>query len=303
MLFITMLAAAKHIGAALPSFGVGGAGANFKFTASTINNFSTSVNSNGDNSNFMLSLPSFASAAPKVFINVLNDRIEMSKQLRGRSGIYCWINILNGKYYIGSAVDLSNRVNDYFQESYYESRSNTIIVRSILKYGLGNFALVILEFADKDNLLSREDHFILTLNPEYNILQNAGNSLGFRHTPESVEKIRESSLGRTHSLEARQVMSAAAKGDGNPFYGKTHSEETKAKLSEAAKTWFKNNNTGFVVEVLDLENNSTTVYRSINEAARSLNMYATALSYWEKKHSTGTKVPYKGRYIFTVKRP
>nr|QWC53700.1 GIY-YIG endonuclease [Rhizoctonia solani] len=161
----------------------------FKFTASTINNFSTSVNPNGDNSNFMLSLPSFASAAPKVFINVLNNRIEMSKQLRGRSGIYCWINILNGKYYIGSAVDLGNRFNDYFQDSYYKSRSNTLIVRSILKYGIGNFALVILDFVDKDDLLSREDHFIQTLNPEYNILQNAGNSMGYNHTPESIEKI------------------------------------------------------------------------------------------------------------------
>jgi group I intron endonuclease len=78
----------------------------------------------------------------------------MSKQLRGQSGIYCWINLLNGKYYIGSAVDLGNRVNDYFQDSYYKSRTNTIIVRAILKYGIGNFALVILDFVDKEDLLS-----------------------------------------------------------------------------------------------------------------------------------------------------
>ena len=37
-------------------------------------------------------------------------------------------------------------------------------------------------------LLSQEDHFIKTLNPEYNILQNAGNSLGYKHTPESIDK-------------------------------------------------------------------------------------------------------------------
>jgi hypothetical protein len=78
-------------------------------------------------------------------------------------------------------------------------------------------------------------------------------------------------------------MSAAAKGSGNPFYGKTHSEETRAKVSEAAKTWFKSNDTGFVVEVLDLENNITTEYRSINEAARSLNINVGSLLYWEKK--------------------
>ncbi|CCO27482.1 GIY-YIG endonuclease (mitochondrion) [Rhizoctonia solani AG-1 IB] len=303
-----MLAAAKYVGAALPLIGVDGASRRIK-NMFFHKFYSTALPSSS------LNLPDFALNALKVFQNVLSDRSEISNYLRGKSGVYCWVNLITGKYYIGSAVDLSNRVNDYYQESYYESRSNTIIVRSILKYGLSNFALVILEFTDKDNLLSREDHFILTLKPEYNILQNAKNSMGYKHTPESIEKIRESSSGRTHSLEARQLMSVAAKarmteaaiekmsGAGNPFYGKTHSEETKAKLSEAAKTWFKNNNTGFAVEVLDLENNTTTVYRSINEAARSINIYASSLSNWEKKHSTGTKAPYKGRYIFTIKRP
>lgn len=204
----TMLALAKlTIGAALALSGLGGAGVKFKFTS--FNNYSTSVNPNGDNPDFKLSLPSFASEAPKVFVAVLNDRIEMSKQLKGRSGIYCWINLFNGKYYIGSAVDLGNRVNDYFQDSYYKSRANTIIVRAILKYGIGNFSLVILEFVDKDNLLSGKNHFIETFKPEYNILRDAKNSIGFKHTPESLEKFRESSLGRTHSLEARQAMSVA----------------------------------------------------------------------------------------------
>lgn len=292
-----MLAAAKHIGADLPSIGVGGAGVNFKFTAPTINNFSTSVNSNGDNSNFML--PPFASAAPKVFINVLNNRIEMSKQLRGRSGIYCWINMLNGKYYIGSAVDLGNRFNDYFQDSYYKSRSNTLIVRSILKYGIGNFALVILDFVDKDDLLSREDHFIQTLNPEYNILQNAGNSLGYNHTPESIEKITQSALGRTHSVEVRKAMSESRMGANNPMFGKNVSEETRVKLSEAAKNRVKSNKPGFIVEVLDLENNITTEYQSIREAARNIGASFTTLIRREKKENPK---PYKGRYVITVKR-
>ncbi len=58
-----MLAAAKHIGAAVALSGLGGAGVSLKLTALTLNNFSTSVNPNGDNSNLKLSLPSFASAA------------------------------------------------------------------------------------------------------------------------------------------------------------------------------------------------------------------------------------------------
>jgi len=294
-----MLTIAKHIGAAVALSGLGGAGVNLKFTALTLNNFSTSVNPNGDNPNLKLSLPSFASAAPKVFINVLNDRIEMSKQLKGRSGIYCWINILNGKYYIGSAVDLGNRVNDYFQDSYYKSRSNTIIVRSILKYGIGNFALVILDFVDKDNLLSREDNFIQTLNPEYNILQNAGNSMGYKHTPESIEKITQSALGRTHSDEVRKAMSESRKGENNSFFGKTHSEETIAKLKEHAKNRDYVPVPGIRVEVTDLLNNQTTIYNSVREAARALSTNMSSLLSREKR---GTVAPYKGRYIVNIRR-
>jgi len=54
------------------------------------------------------------------------------------------------------------------------------------------FALVILEFKDKDALLSREDYYFQTLNPEYNILKIAGNSLGYKHSPESIKKISDS---------------------------------------------------------------------------------------------------------------
>jgi group I intron endonuclease len=119
----------------------------------------------------------------------------MLKELKSKSGIYCWINVINGQYYIGSAIDLNNRVNDYYQDSYYKSKYNTIIVRAILKYGLGNFCLVILEFTNKEELLSREDHYIQTLDPQYNILQQAGNSLGYKHTPDSIEKMSQAALG------------------------------------------------------------------------------------------------------------
>ena len=94
-----------------------------------------------DSSNLKLSLPAFASESPKVYLNVLMQRDEMFTELKAKSGIYCWVNMINGKYYIGSGIDLNNRIKDYFQESYYKSKSNLIIVRSILKYGLGNFAL------------------------------------------------------------------------------------------------------------------------------------------------------------------
>jgi group I intron endonuclease len=95
----------------------------------------------------------------------------------------------NGKFYIGSGVDMSRRENYYFQNCYFKHNPNSIIGKAILKYGMENFCLVILEFCDKQNLLSRETHFISTSNSAYNILKIAGNLLGFKHKPESISKI------------------------------------------------------------------------------------------------------------------
>jgi group I intron endonuclease len=226
------------------------------------------------------------------------QRGEMFKELKAKSGIYCWVNMINGKYYIGSGIDLNNRINDYFQESYYKSKSDLIIVRAILKYGLGNFALVILEFTDKDELLSREQHFLDTLEPEYNTLDVAGNSQGYNHTPESIAKMTKLALGRNHSDEVRKAMSENRMGENNPFFGKNHSEETIAKLKEIALNRDKDHNPGFVLEVLDLENNLTMEYKSIREAALDTNL-STLVS----RNKRGTIKPYKGRYIINIKRP
>ena len=307
-----MLATAKYIGAAIALRGLGRAGIGVKSTFfHKYYSTSSSVGPSKEN------LPAFATKGLRVFFNVLSERNEISKYLKGKSGVYCWVNLINGKYYIGSGVELNVRVSDYFQNSYLKNKNNLPIVKAILKYGLGNFALVILEFTDKENLLSREDHYLKSLSPEYNILENAGNSLGYKHTLESIKKITDSVNSR---LEELREWASERKGEKNPFFGKTHtaeaiskiseakkghitSSETRTKLSNAAKKWQIEKNKSLFVEILDLTNNTATVHSSINEAARSLNINVSSLLNWEKKNSLGTKSPYKGRYIFTINRP
>lgn len=93
---------------------------------------------------------------------------------------------MNGKYYIGSGLNLTNRLNDYFQDWYYKDRINLPIVRAILKYGMGNFALLILDFTDQENTLVKEQFWLDKLKPDYNILTRAANSSGFKHSAESL---------------------------------------------------------------------------------------------------------------------
>jgi len=56
------------------------------------------------------------------------------------------------------------------------------ICRALFKYGYSNFSLEILEYCLVSDLLKREDYYIKQLKPDYNILQEAGSSLGYKHT-------------------------------------------------------------------------------------------------------------------------
>jgi group I intron endonuclease len=78
----------------------------------------------------------------------------------GKTGIYILISKSTNRVYIGSAVNLSNRLNDYFQESYLKNRKNTFIVRELNKYGMENFSIGILEYTSsiKKEILLREQY-------------------------------------------------------------------------------------------------------------------------------------------------
>ena len=70
------------------------------------------------------------------------------KENKNKSGIYMWENNINGKQYIGSAVNLSERLSNYYSTGYMENKlkiSNSSIYNALLKYGYSNFSIFILE--------------------------------------------------------------------------------------------------------------------------------------------------------------
>ena len=52
----------------------------------------------------------------------------------------------------------------------------------MIKNGYSNFRLEILEYCELEILIEREQYYIETLNPEYNILKQAGSLTGFKHS-------------------------------------------------------------------------------------------------------------------------
>ena len=93
-------------------------------------------------------------------------------------GVYKITNLINGKFYIGSTRRLSERKNEH-NYSMRKGRSNSIIRNAILKYGYENFKFEVLDEFIFENFAStnyideiitaREQYYVDTLNPQYNI--------------------------------------------------------------------------------------------------------------------------------------
>lgn len=158
-----------------------------------------------------------------VYTDLETDRSKILSENKGKTAIYQWSHLGSGKTYVGSAFDLSKRLKKYFRKSYLEPNKTRYINNALLHYGYSAFSLTILEYIDISNLsiaearkliLEREQFYIDSLEPVYNIAPIAGSRLGSKHTEESKDLMR---------------------GENNHMFGKFHTEETKAKMSEAQK--------------------------------------------------------------------
>lgn len=165
----------------------------------------------------------------KIYINAKLLKDDILKDNNNQSGIYRWVNNLNGKTYVGSAINLSKRLGSYFNEKEL-NRNPRPIQDALLKYGHQNFTLEILEYCSKAKLLEREQFYLDLLIPDYNILKYAYSLLGFKHSEETLEKLKT----RIVSPEHKEILSSIHK-------GKLVSEETRNKLAVATASYRKNN--------------------------------------------------------------
>jgi group I intron endonuclease len=77
---------------------------------------------------------------------------------------------MSGKSYVGSAIDLSQRLKNYYNISYLEreiKKNNSMIYKALLKYGYSSFKLDILECCDPTVLIDREQYYLDHLKPVY----------------------------------------------------------------------------------------------------------------------------------------
>lgn len=165
----------------------------------------------------------------KSYNNALSDKKIILDDNKNKPGIYRWINKLNDNTYIGSGLNLSKRLSDYYNQSELK-RNPRPIHAALLKYGYENFRLEILEYCKADELINKEQYYLDLLDPEYNILKFAYSLLGYKHTPENIAKFKLKKV----SQELKDILSSV-------HLGKEVSQETRDKLSLATSNFKKNN--------------------------------------------------------------
>jgi group I intron endonuclease len=149
--------------------------------------------------------------------------------MKNQSGIYQIRNTETGAVYVGSALDIDGRWKRHKRTLNRGVHHSAKFQNAWNKYGVDKFEISVLEFVDSAYLIQREQFWLDQTDAAgkngYNILRNAGSSLGLKHSPETLLKISRAHKGKTISAEARAAVSAAHK-------GKPISE--KAKISRAA---------------------------------------------------------------------
>jgi len=162
--------------------------------------------------------------------------------------------------------------------------------------------LDILEYCSKTDLLKREQFFIDKLNPEYNILKFAYSVLGYRHSPENIEKFKSKIISPEH----KEILSLTHK-------NKLVSEETKNKLAVATANYKKNNpltpealanikaktieREGVSVKVLNTETNELKEFTNQTEAGQFLGVSRQAIYNAIKRNK-----PIKEIYVISISR-
>lgn len=172
------------------------------------------------------------------------------------TGIYKISNTIDNRIYIGSAISCKSRKRSHLSDLKFNKHGNGHIQNFFNKYGENALIFEVVETCNKENLIQREQYYIDTLNPEFNICKNAGNTLGRKFSDETKkkialkakghqrrkgailsketrDKISKSNTGKKNSEEARKKMSVTRMG--HPGYAKgrkIHTDESKQKISQ-----------------------------------------------------------------------
>jgi group I intron endonuclease len=189
----------------------------------------------------------------------------------GLSGVYLILNKSTFDFYVGSAS--TGKFYSRFVNHLYNFIGSKIVKLAVKKYGLSKFSFIVLELfpeivnkENNKNLLNLEDYYLKYLLPNYNILTEAGNSFGYKHT-----EITRLKMIKNYSLERREKIGNLNKNKklSNEIIEKIRKKalsRIKPTYSEGALNNMKKNSKAIII--YNLDNTVYGEFPSIVEASR-----------------------------------
>lgn len=252
-------------------------------------------------------LPKLVTVPVKCYDNPEIQKSIILEENKNKSLIYRWINKINNKDYLGSSGNAHIRFAKYY-DKFILQNMNMSIYKALLKYGHCNFILQIIEFCEPKHVIAREQFYLDNFDFDYNQLSKADSSLGYRHSTETLAKMkgRKNALGFKHKAETKEKLSKIS-----AMY--QHNEDSLLKMREnwalrKLKTEVKHNSVSLGPQNLDsicsaqkrkaphskkvivknIENDQFKIYESITEASISLNLNRSTLRNYINKQCVFT---------------
>lgn len=140
--------------------------------------------------------------------------------------IYLITNLVNDKKYVGLTIQEPS-----LRWSSHKNKSNNTpkyhLHHAMNKYGIDNFKFEVIDECKNLNELKESEKYWIS---EYNTFNGDGYNMtsggeGSKHTPKSIEKIRQANLGRKHTEETKHKIRLIQ-------LGHTMSDDNKKALSK-----------------------------------------------------------------------
>jgi group I intron endonuclease len=173
-----------------------------------------------------------------------------------KTGVYKITNNKTKKIYIGSSINILRRWVEHKSELNKNTHKNDKLQKSWNKYGDENFTFTIIEECEKELLLIREQFYLDELLKSsdsditffkkngYNILPKAGNTLGYKFSDYSKNKMSKakSDIGKLLNKDFTNLNNLTPQKNTkksvkpvdikNGFFNKKHSEKSRMIMSE-----------------------------------------------------------------------
>ena len=228
-----------------------------------------------------------------------------------KMGIYKIINVVNNKFYLGSAVNFSRRKTRHFSELRTNKHNNSKLQNAWNKYGEASFVFAIVEeVQDKALLLEVENRWLKehvgkdycynigvdATAPMLGMSGEASPTWGYKHTPETIAVITSASTGRKHSPEDIEKIRQY-------WIGKPKSSSTRAKISATlsgqGNYWYGKKRPEFAVKVskpivVTQADGTTITYPSIVALRQDLGLKPPTVNRALKSNKVLTRGPFVG---------